>query len=105
MVIGRPKIQYRNEIISDLTALVLTVDEIAAKYQISRRSVYVIAEEKGLDMTLRRKLRRLTRDINRIQDEIDHILDAKLRRLTGDRNNIQDEIDHILASFNQERSR
>jgi hypothetical protein len=100
---ARPKIQHRDEIVSDLTELVLTVDEIAAKYRISRRSVYAIAEEKGLDMTLRTKLRRLTRDMNHIQDEIDRILEAKLRRLTGDKNRIQDEIDYILEIFNPER--
>lgn len=74
MITGRPKIQYRDEIISDLEELVLTVDEIADKYRISKRSVYIIAGEKGLDMALRRKLQRLTGDRDRIQEEIDHIL-------------------------------
>lgn len=71
MSIGRPPLKNREDVIADIRGLKLSADEIADKHGISKRIVYVIAEENELNMAIRTKLMRLIKQRNRLEEEIE----------------------------------
>lgn len=77
MKTGRPRLYNRENIVVDLQNLNLTVDEIAEKHSTCKRTIYSIAVEAGIDMTLRSKV---IRENDKIKEQI-VALETRKRRL------------------------
>jgi hypothetical protein len=77
MPTGRPRLDVRPGVISDIVLLDRSPVEIAERNGISLRSVYVIADEAGISMSLRSEIMRLEQR----KTELDKVIAKRKREL------------------------